>query len=98
MDYNLFRTLPEIPNPKYIVFSDFDETYFPHQLTAERKSQIQALEQTIVEKSRVSGLLFGLVTGSDIEAVLEKMKSGGFQYLPHFIASDLGTEIHISTS
>lgn len=57
MDYNLFRTLPEIPNPKYIVFSDFDETYFPHQLTAERKSQIQALEQTIVEKSRISGLL-----------------------------------------
>lgn len=94
MDYNLFRTLPEIPNPKYIVFSDFDETYFPHQLTAERKSQIQALEQTIVEKSRVSGLIFGLVTGSNIEAVLEKMKKGGFQYLPHFIASDLGIEIH----
>ncbi|MGM0851016.1 MAG: HAD-IIB family hydrolase [Bacillota bacterium] len=93
MNYKLFRTLPEVTNPKYIVFSDFDETYFPHQLTPERKSQIQALEETIVEKSKVSGLLFGLVTGSSIEAVLEKMQRGGFRYLPHFIASDLGTEI-----
>lgn len=93
MNYKLFKTLPEVENPKYIVFSDFDETYFPHQLTHERKGHIQALEETIIEKSKKSGLVFGLVTGSSIEAVFEKMHRGGFQYFPHFIASDLGTEI-----
>ncbi|MDR4191243.1 HAD family hydrolase, partial [Bacillus pseudomycoides] len=80
MDYNLFRTLAEISNPKYIVFCDFDETYFPPQLTAARSSQLRSLEQTIVVKGSVSVLLCGWVTGSDIEAVLEEIERGGVQY------------------
>ncbi|MCL6571181.1 MAG: HAD-IIB family hydrolase [Bacillus sp. (in: Bacteria)] len=93
MNYELFRTLPEVENPKYIMFSDFDETYFPHRIDNERKSHILALEEIIFEKSKKFGLIFGLVTGSSIEAVIEKMRTGGFNYLPHFIASDLGAEI-----
>lgn len=82
MNYELFRTLPEVENPKYIMFSDFDETYFPHKIDAERKSHILALEETIFVKNKQFGLIFGLVTGNSIEAIIEKMRKGGFHYLP----------------
>lgn len=85
--------MPQVHNPTYIVFSDFDETYYPHQFIDEHKGHIKLLEETLISMSVTGNVLFGLVTGANIDHVLEKMKHGSFQCLPHFIASDLGTEI-----
>ncbi|MCI4170580.1 HAD family hydrolase, partial [Bacillus spizizenii] len=45
------------------------------------------------QKSKDGELLIGWVTGSSIESILDKMERGKFRYFPHFLASDLGTEI-----
>ena len=89
-----FRTLSMPAEAKYIIFSDFDETYFPHFQTGEWKDSIRKLEEYIAEKSEKNGLIFGLVTGSRLSWVFEKMAKEGYRILPHFIASAFGTQIH----
>ncbi|MGN1400001.1 MAG: HAD-IIB family hydrolase [Bacillus sp. (in: firmicutes)] len=86
--------LPKVEKPEFVLFCDFDETYYPHEMTEERALDIHRLEDLLVEKSRDSYLLFGIVTGSGIDSVLGKMQKTGYRFLPHFIAADLGTEIH----
>lgn len=88
-----FRLLPTVDSPKYIVFSDFDETYYPHEMTNERQKALYELEDYLEEKSQQGLLLIGWVTGSSLESILHKMEKGNFRSFPHFIASDLGTEI-----
>lgn len=88
-----FQLLPNVENPKYIVFCDFDETYYPHSMSHERQKDLYELENFLETKSYDEELVFGWVTGSSIESILHKMERGGFRFFPHFIASDLGTEI-----
>lgn len=88
--FNLFSN---VENPKQIVFCDFDETYYPHTLNEVSERYIYELEDYLAEKSNTGELIVGWVTGSNITSILEKMKIGKFRYLPHFIASNLGTEI-----
>lgn len=89
-----FISLSTVDRPKYIIFSDFDETYYPHNMNDMRQKELYELEEYLKEKSIDGELLFGLVTGSSMEIVLNKMKKGNLRYFPHFIASDLGTEIN----
>ena len=51
------------------------------------------LEDYLEQKSKDGELIIGWVTGSSIESIIDKMGRGKFRYFPHFIASDLGTEI-----
>ncbi|MGG0847034.1 HAD-IIB family hydrolase [Peribacillus simplex] len=88
-----FQLLPNVEDPKYIVFCDFDETYYPHFMTEERQKDLYELENYLEVKSNDGELVFGWVTGSSIESILHKMEHGKFRFFPHFIASDLGTEI-----
>lgn len=88
-----FQLLPNVEDPKYIVFCDFDETYYPHSMSLERQKDLYELEDYLEAKSNDEELVFGWVTGSSIESILHKMERGGFRFFPHFIASDLGTEI-----
>ncbi|WP_117169426.1 HAD-IIB family hydrolase [Paraliobacillus sediminis] len=88
--FNLFSN---VENPKQIVFCDFDETYYPHKLNKVREQYIYELEDYLAEKSKIGELIVGWVTGSDSASILEKLNRGKFRYLPHFIASNLGTEI-----
>ncbi|MFJ7747085.1 HAD-IIB family hydrolase [Peribacillus sp. NPDC097295] len=89
-----FISLSPVDRPKYIIFSDFDETYYPHNMNDMRQKELYELEEYLKEKSIDGELLFGWVTGSSMEMVLNKMKKGNLRYFPHFIASDLGTEIN----
>lgn len=89
-----FISLSTVDRPKYIIFSDFDETYYPHNMNDMRQKELYELEEYLKEKSIDGELLFGWVTGSSMEIVLNKMKKGNLRYFPHFIASDLGTEIN----
>lgn len=88
--FNLFSN---VENPKHIVFCDFDETYYPHTLNKGREQYIYELEDYLEKKSKAGELIVGWVTGSNTESILEKMDKGKFRFLPHFIASNLGTEI-----
>lgn len=88
-----FKTLSHVEQPKYIIFCDFDETYFPHKIDNQKQQDIYELEDYLVQKSKSGDILIGWVTGSSIESILDKMRRGRFRYFPHFIASDLGTEI-----
>lgn len=97
IESNGFRPFPMPAKPKYIVFCDFDESYFPHHQTKDWKESIRRLEEFIFEKSEQDGLMIGLVTGSRLNWVFEKMASGGYRYVPHFIASAFGTQIHYFT-
>lgn len=93
-----FQLLPNVEDPKYIVFCDFDETYYPHSMSHERQKDLYELENYLEAKSINEELVFGWVTGSSTESILHKMEQGGFRFFPHFIASDLGTESPISRS
>jgi kanosamine-6-phosphate phosphatase len=88
-----FHVLPTIPHPKRVVFCDFDETYFAHDQTARNIEAQGRLENYLAAKCISAGILFGLVTGSRLEQVLQQMERSNLTLLPHFIASDLGTEI-----
>ena len=90
----LSKTLPRLTKPKYAVFSDFDETYLAHNMNESRLQHIRQLETFIRKESYQSGLLFGWVTGSSLESVLEKVALFDLQLIPHFVASALGTELH----
>lgn len=92
-----FNSLSPVDKPKYIIFSDFDETYYPHNLNNKRQRDLYELEEYLRERSLDGELLFGWVTGSSLDTVLNKMKNGKLRYFPHFIASDLGTEISYFT-
>lgn len=97
IERNGFRPFPMPEKPTYIAFCDFDESYFPHHRTADWQESIRRLEEFIFEKSEKEGLMIGLVTGSRLNWVFEKMVSGGYRFAPHFIASAFGTQIHYFT-
>jgi len=88
-----YKTLSHVEQPKYIIFCDFDETYFPHKIDNKKQQDIYELEDYLEQKSKSADILIGWVTGSSIESILDKMKRGRFRFFPHFIASALGTEI-----
>lgn len=80
--------------PEYIIFSDLDETFYSHNATNRESLNISNFErylELIVEKKQV---LFGIVTGSSLVSVIKKFEEGGFRFLPHFIACDLGTLLY----
>lgn len=88
-----FKQLSMVENPTYLVFCDFDETYYPHSMDRKKQQKLYELEDYLAEQSEKRQLMFGWVTGSSLESVFHKMDKGGFRLFPHFIASNLGTEI-----
>ena len=81
----------QLYKPQYVVFSDFDETYLAHDLNQARLRAVQRLEAFIRNQSCQLGVLFGWVTGSNLESVRAKMDSSGLRLMPHFVGSALGT-------
>lgn len=93
LNSSIFQVLPEVKNPKFVVFCDFDETYYPHNMDESQKNNMKLLEKYLYEQGSNGHLVIGWVTGSSLESIIEKMKKGYIQYFPHFIASGLGTKI-----
>ncbi|RQW22559.1 HAD-IIB family hydrolase [Bacillus sp. C1-1] len=87
---------PPFPFPKQtrsLVFCDFDETYFAHESTAQQRKDIQQLEDFLYKASQQYGFQIGWITGSDTCQLLSKVKQAGMRFSPHFICSNLGTEV-----
>ena len=50
--------LPIINSPKYVVFSDFDETYLAHQMDDMQRQNLQELEVLVGSRAVVQILYF----------------------------------------
>ncbi|MDJ0677608.1 MAG: HAD-IIB family hydrolase [Calothrix sp. MO_167.B42] len=87
------QLLPFVPEPKYAVFTDFDETYLAHQNTDCQKNDLHELEEYLLNETSEQQIFFGWVTGSSLTSVFDKINKCGLRLLPHFIASSLGTEL-----
>ncbi|WP_243390691.1 HAD-IIB family hydrolase [Paenibacillus sp. GM2FR] len=72
---------------------DFDETYYPHECLPEQLNMVYELEQYLQQLARNHQVKIAWVTGSSVQQIQAKMKIAGMTQLPHFIASNLGTEM-----
>lgn len=78
--------------PDYLLLLDFDETYYPHELKRWQLKNLYELEDYLENLLYEKNILIGWVTDSSLVDIHKKMKAAGMNYLPHFIASNLGTE------
>ncbi|MCE4957876.1 HAD-IIB family hydrolase [Macrococcoides caseolyticum] len=86
------KTLNFPKNIQYLVCSDFDETYFAHQLS--NPSDVKALDQFLARNAEQKGILFGIISASTKEMIEACLKIGHYDYYPHFISTNSGTEIY----
>ncbi|MEH6945249.1 HAD-IIB family hydrolase [Bacillus sp. JJ722] len=93
MNYKLHNSFSISNKVEYLIFFDFDETYFPHACTKEQLNSLCELEEYLNKLSNEKFVKIGWVTGSDIDQIGHKMERAKMSYCPHFIASDLGTEL-----
>jgi kanosamine-6-phosphate phosphatase len=78
---------------EYLLLFDFDETYYPHERTEEQLQGVYRLEKYLHDLVVERNVKIGWITGSSLEKVIEKMNVAKMTYYPHFIGSDLGTEL-----
>lgn len=78
---------------KQIVCSDLDETFLPFDDARKPDSGIAELEQFLLDHIEKKSLIFGWITGSNLQSALRKT-APYITRCPHFIASSLGTEFH----
>lgn len=76
-----------------VICSDMDETFIPFSEANRRKSGISVLEAYLLQNISRHSMIFGLITGSNLDSALRKIKECRTR-VPHFIASSLGTELH----
>lgn len=94
MNFKLNKSF-SIPNEvKYLIFFDFDETYYPHACTEEQLNSLCELEEYLNKLSIEQFVKIGWITGSDLYQIVHKMERANMVYSPHFIASNLGTEVY----
>ncbi|ALA25939.1 hypothetical protein AVI51_07575 [Piscirickettsia salmonis] len=89
-----FKSLPAITQPQSIVFSDFDSTYFNHLATAQDLTRIKEFEHFLFNLCQKENILFGLISGSPKQYIIDHLINKHYTILPHFIASSYGSEIH----
>jgi kanosamine-6-phosphate phosphatase len=77
----------------YLILFDFDETYYPHERTKEQLQSVYQLEQYLQSLAAEKHVKIGWVTGSSLEHVINKMDLANMMYYPHFIGSNLGTQL-----
>lgn len=90
--------LPTIDKPRYLIFTDFDETYLSHKMNKKDRMMLHKLEIFLQENCQKLSLMFGFVTGSSFSHLIRKMEKYELKIFPHFIASSLGTEVSYECS
>ncbi|TKH38564.1 haloacid dehalogenase [Paenibacillus polymyxa] len=78
---------------EYLILFDFDETYYPHECLPEQLKMVYELERYLQQLARNHQVKIAWVTGSSVQQIQAKMNIAGMTQLPHFIASNLGTEL-----
>lgn len=91
--YRIMRTFQTSQETFHLILFDFDETYFPHERTPEQLRMLHELEEYLQLLAWRHQVKIGFVTGSSLSHIEHKMSLAGLSYLPHFIGSNLGTEL-----
>lgn len=78
---------------EYLILFDFDETYFPHECLPEQLERVYELERYMSKLTLSHQVKTAWITGSSMKQIQFKMKMAGMTQLPHFIASNLGTDL-----
>lgn len=86
--------LPAVLNPQFAVFTDFDESFLAHRPTPETRRDLHLLKQWLMANVATHEILFGFVTGSNSASVMQKLSGHPARFLPHFVGSSLGSELH----
>ncbi|WP_331460520.1 HAD-IIB family hydrolase [Gracilibacillus suaedae] len=94
MNYRINKSFPTSHEVNYLIFFDFDETYFPHDCTDELLNNLYELEEYLNNLVHKRFVKIGWITGSDLNQIVHKMERANISYSPHFIASNLGTEVY----
>ncbi|MEN2768230.1 HAD-IIB family hydrolase [Ornithinibacillus xuwenensis] len=94
MNYRINKSFSTSHEVNYLIFFDFDETYFPHDCTDELLNNLYELEEYLNNLVHKRFVKIGWVTGSDLNQIVHKMERANLSYSPHFIASNLGTEVY----
>ncbi|MGQ4666284.1 HAD-IIB family hydrolase [Metabacillus halosaccharovorans] len=94
MNFKLNKSFSVSNEVKYLIFFDFDETYYPHACTEEQLNSLYELEEYLNELSNEQAVKIGWITGSDLYQIVHKVERTKMVYSPHFIASNLGTEVY----
>ncbi|WP_226527589.1 HAD-IIB family hydrolase [Metabacillus niabensis] len=94
MNFKLNKSFSVSNEIKYLIFFDFDETYYPHACTKEQLNSLYELEEYLNKLSKEQAVKIGWITGSDLYQIDHKVNRTKMVYSPHFIASNLGTEVY----
>ncbi|UOE95195.1 HAD-IIB family hydrolase [Alkalihalobacillus sp. LMS39] len=94
MNFKFNKSFVNTNETKYIIFFDFDETYFPHDCTSELLKNLKALEEYLHHLVQEQFVKVGWVTGSSLYQVAQKIEQANISYIPHFLACNLGTEVY----
>ena len=89
------RGLPAVEQGRSIVFCDLDGTYLDHHPGIQETRDLRALEAYLQEHCASHGIIFGWVTGGVWRGVVRKFRDYDLALWPHFVASGLGTELHL---
>ncbi|MEE6133239.1 HAD-IIB family hydrolase [Priestia sp. GS2] len=89
------KTYPHRKETRALIFFDFDETYFPHACTVEQLAMLQQMEMYLHDVCHQYHVKIGWVTGSSMAHIESKMQKANLTYWPHFISSNLGTELYM---
>lgn len=79
--------------PEIAIFADFDGTYLHYSTRPEYMDSIKRLEILLKSQPLNEKIFIGWVSGSSYNDILDKASNSGLSYLPHFIASSLGSEL-----
>ncbi|MCG7418992.1 HAD-IIB family hydrolase [Macrococcoides goetzii] len=79
-------------NVEYLICSDFDETFFAHDLS--NPEDVLALDAFLEQNVVAKGILFGIISASTKEMIEACFDKGNYRHYPHFISTNSGTEIY----
>lgn len=63
------KSFPSSLTTDYLLFFDFDETYYPHARTEELINQLHQLERYLAGLTNRHHVKIGWVTGSDLQEI-----------------------------
>ncbi|MGX4667977.1 HAD-IIB family hydrolase [Cerasibacillus sp. JNUCC 74] len=90
-------TFPSTNKTNYLILFDFDETYYPHKRSQSQLEKLMELEDFLYILAREHQVKIGWITGSSLEHIRYKMELAKLKFYPHFIGSNLGTELFFIT-
>ncbi|WP_062050361.1 HAD-IIB family hydrolase [Bacillus sp. JCM 19034] len=94
MNFKFNKSFSNAHKANYLIFFDFDETYFPHACTNELLRNLTELEEYLYYLVNEHFVKVGWITGSDLHQIAHKVERANISYSPHFIGSNLGTELY----